>query len=412
MKVSIPYIFHEDTHLSAVESGWVSNMMRVAKFSVNHQRKGEKTMRKKILAVVMTAVMVFSMAACGSKESDNAAKTEAPKKSEAAKTEVPKPTESVTPDTGDKLKVGLVTDVGGVNDGSFNQSAWEGLQKAGTDFGVEVNYLESATDADYAPNIESLMDEEYDLIISVGYMLAEATKAAAEANPDQKFAIIDDSTCADLPNVTCLMFKQEQASYLVGYVAGLTTKKDNVGFVLGMANETMNQFGYGYLAGVLDANSKCKIQQFNANSFADSAIGKSSANTAITNGADIIFHAAGGTGLGVIEACKEAGIYAIGVDSDQSKLAPEAVITSAMKRVDNAVYDTTEALIKETLKGGVKTYDLSIGGVDIAPTKDLLSADVVTKIEDIKAKIISGDIVVPATQKDFEAKYGNVYELD
>ena len=345
-------------------------------------------MKKKVLAVVLIAVMALSMVACGNKD----------------------PKDEST--SGKGLKVALVTDVGGVNDGSFNQSAWEGLQKAGKDLGIQVSYLESKTDADYAPNIENLVDEKYDLIISVGYMLAEATKAAATANPDQKFAIIDDSTCADLPNVTCLMFKQEQASYLVGYVAGLTTKKNNVGFVLGMANETMNQFGYGYCAGVLDANKDCKIQQFNANSFADSALGKSSANTAITNGADIVFHAAGGTGLGVIEACKEAGVYAIGVDSDQSKLAPKTVITSAMKRVDNAVYDAAESMTKNSLKGGVKTYDLSIGGVDIAPTQDLLSADVISAIKDVKEKIIKGDIVVPATQKDFEAKYGNVYELD
>ncbi len=375
---------------------------------------------KKILAVVLTLAMVLSLAACGSKDSND------PKQSASAKPETTTPEskapeskapeseapESTKPVDGEGLKVALVTDVGGVNDGSFNQSAWEGLQRAEKDFGVEVNYLESATDADYAPNIENLVDEEYDLIISVGYMLAEATKAAAEANPDQKFAIIDDATNADLPNVSCLMFKQEQASYLVGYVAGLTTKTNNVGFVLGMANETMNQFGYGYLAGVLDANKDCKIQQFNANSFADSAIGKSSTNTAITNGADIVFHAAGGTGLGVIEACKEAGKFAIGVDSDQSKIAPTTVLTSAMKRVDNAVYDTTEALIKGELKSGVKTYDLSIGGVDIAPTQDLLSADVIKAVEDVKAKIISGEIVVPATKAEFEAKHGDVYELD
>lgn len=375
-------------------------------------------MKRKFMAVLLSAVMVLSLAACGNKGSNEPDKTasekpasEAPAKTDPASTE-PASTEPETPSTGEGLKVALVTDVGGVNDGSFNQSAWEGLQRAEKELGVEVNYLESATDADYTPNIETLVDEEYDLIISVGYMLAEATRTAAEAYPDQKFAIIDDPTNADLPNVTCLMFKQEQASYLVGYVAGLTTKTNKVGFVLGMANETMNQFGYGYSAGVLDANKDAKIIQFNANSFADSAIGKSSANTAITNGADIVFHAAGGTGLGVIEACKEAGVYAIGVDSDQSKLAPETVITSAMKRVDNAVFDTTELLVKGSLQNGVKTYDLSIGGVDIAPTKDLLSDDVVKAVEDVKAKIISGEIVVPANKADFEAKYGDVYELD
>ena len=136
-------------------------------------------------------------------------------------------------------------------------------------------------------------------------MLADATKTAAEENPDQKFAIIDDATI-DLDNVACLMFEQEQASYLVGYVAGLTTKTNNVGFVLGMSNETMNQFGYGYYAGAIDANPNVKVQGMNANSFADAATGKADANSMITNGADIIFHAAGGTGLGVIEACQES----------------------------------------------------------------------------------------------------------
>ncbi|MDY3918687.1 MAG: BMP family ABC transporter substrate-binding protein [Candidatus Limivivens sp.] len=312
---------------------------------------------------------------------------------------------------GEEFKVGLVTDVGGVNDGSFNQSAWEGLQRAADELGIEANYLESSTDSDYTPNIETFMDEEYDLIISVGYMLADATRAAAEANPDCRFAIIDDSTI-ELDNVTCLMFRQEQASYLVGYVAGLMTETNNIGFVIGMTNETMNQFGYGYCAGALDANPDITIQQFNANSFADSAMGKTSANTAITNGADIIFHAAGATGLGVIEACQEAGIYAIGVDSDQSSIAPNTVITSAMKRVDNSVYDCVKELIDGSLEGGVKVYDLAAGGVDIAPTQDLLTEEVIAAVDEVKEKIISGEITVPSTQEEFEAAHGDVYELD
>ena len=309
------------------------------------------------------------------------------------------------------LKIGLITDVGGVNDGSFNQSSWEGLEKAGEDLGVTVNYLESATDADYQPNMETFVDEDYDLIISVGYMLADATKEAAEANPDTKFAIIDDSSI-DLPNVTSLMFKAEQASYLVGYVAGLTTKTNNIGFVVGMTNETMNQFGYGYCAGAIDANPDITVQQFNANSFADSATGKSMANTAITNGADIVFQAAGATGLGVIEACQEAGVYAIGVDSDQSSIAPKTVLTSAMKRVDTAVYDAVQELIDGKLEGGVETFDLAAGGVDIAPSQDLISDDVIKAVDDVKEKIISGDVVVPDNKDDFEKKYGDVYVLD
>ena len=313
---------------------------------------------------------------------------------------------------GTGFKIGMVTDVGGVNDGSFNQSAWEGLQRAGEAFGCEVKYIESKGDADYVPNIESFLDEDYDLIVCVGYMMADAVRDAAELYPDQKFAIIDDASNADLDNVTCMMFEQEQASYLVGLAAGYTTESNIVGFVTGAANETMNSFGYGYCAGVLDANPDATILQYNANNFGDASGGKTAVNTMVTKGADVVFHAAGGTGIGVIDGCKENKIWAIGVDSDQSPLAPETILTSALKRVDNACYDATKKTILGTLEGGVATYDLAAGGVDIAPTTDNLSKDVLEKIEDAKKDIIAGDLVVPKNQEEFEEKYGDVYELD
>lgn len=338
-------------------------------------------MKKRILVLSLCLTMVLSLVACGNTGGS------------------------------DKIKVGMVTDVGGVNDGSFNESSWAGLKKAEEELDIEVKYLESANDADYTPNIESFMDEDYDLIISVGYMLADATRAAAEANPDQKFAIIDDASI-DLPNVTCLMFEQAQATYLVGVVAGMTTESNTVGFVLGMENATMNEFGYGYVAGVLDANPDAKVLQINANDFGDPAIGKSSAVTMITEGADIIFHAAGGTGRGVIEACVENDIYAIGVDSDQNSLGPDHVITSAMKRVDVATYDVAKDCLEGKLEGGIRVYDLTTGGVDIAPTTNLLTEDVVKEIEDIKKKIIDGDIEVPKTKDAFEAVHGDAYVLD
>lgn len=313
---------------------------------------------------------------------------------------------------GTGFKIGMVTDVGGVNDGSFNQSAWEGLQRAAENFGCEVKYIESKGDADFVPNIESFLDEDYDLIICTGYVMADAVRDAAELNPDQKFAIVDDASNADLDNVTCMMFEQEQASYLVGLAAGYTTESNVVGFVVGQANETMNSFGYGYCAGVLDANPDATILQYNANSFGDASAGKTAVNTMVTKGADVVFHAAGGTGLCVIDGCKENGIWAIGVDSDQSPLAPETILTSALKRVDNACYDATKKAILGTLEGGVATYDLAAGGVDIAPTTDNLSKDVLEKIEDAKKDIIAGDLVVPKNQEEFEEKYGDVYELD
>ena len=296
------------------------------------------------------------------------------------------------------VKVGVITDVGGVNDGSFNQSAWEGLTRANEELGITTNYLESHTDSDYIPNLETFIDEEYDLIICIGYQLADAMREEAEANPDQKFAIVDDATCADLDNVTCLMFEQAQASYLVGYVAGLTTKSNTIGFVLGMSTGVMNQFGYGYCAGALDANPDVKILQNNANSFGDTAAGKTAANNMIADGADVIFHAAGATGLGV--------------DSDQSVVAPDTILTSAMKRVDNACYDEAKEILEGGFTQGVQTFTLADGGVDIAPTTDNIDPEVLKKVDEVKEKIISGEIEVPTDKESFNAKYGDVYQLD
>ena len=365
-------------------------------------------MKKNFLAVLLTAAMTAALTACGGGSSDNSSSADTPAAEAGDDAEAPA---AEAAGNGSDFKIGLITDVGGVNDGSFNQSAWEGLQRAITDFGVEANYLESSTDADYEANMETFVDEEYDLIISVGYMLADVTRAAAEANPDRRFAIIDDATI-DLDNVTCLMFRQEQASYLVGYVAGMMTEKNNIGFVLGMASDTMHPFGYGYCAGALDANPDVTIQQINVDSFASVEGGANAANTMVTNGADIIFHAAGGTGNGVISKCQELNVSAIGVDSDQSSIAPDTVITSAMKRVDNAVYDAVESVINGSLESGVITYDLSVGGVDIAPTQDLLTDEVISAVNDVKARIISGEITVPSTKDEFEAAYGDVYTLD
>lgn len=350
-------------------------------------------MLKKILSVFVAMALVLSMVACGS--TNETTGTDA--------------TEVVA--TGE-YKVGMVTSVGGVNDGSYSQSAWEGLTKAQEELGVQVTYIESKTDADYASNIETLVDEEYDVIMGVGYQLADAIAEAAKAYPDQKFVIIDDSTYADLPNLACLMFEQAQASYLVGYIAGMTTESNNVGFVLGMVSPVMHEFGYGYAAGVLAANPEAKIQMANANSFVDPAIGKSIATSMITDGADVIFHAAAGTGLGVIETCKESGVKAIGVDFDQNYLAPETVITSALKQVNEVAYIVCEQVVNDDFKTGITVYNLANEGVGYADC-DLISDEVRTAVEDVKAKILAGEIVVPKTQEDFEAVCGtDVYTLD
>jgi basic membrane protein A len=302
-----------------------------------------------------------------------------------------------------KIKVGMVTDVGGVNDKSFNQLAWEGLQALDPE-AFEVNYLESKTDADYQTNINTFIDEEYDLIITVGYMLADATREAATDNPDQKFAIVDDSSCADLENVACLMFAQEECSYLVGLVAGSVTKSNTVGYVQGMVSDPMNLFGIGYITGVLEACPEATVLQYNANNFGDIAGGNTAAKDMITKGADVIYHAAGGTGNGVMNACDEAGIYGIGVDKDQRvELGLECIITSAMKRVDVACQDISKALKDGAFKGGVHLYNLANDGVGIAPTTDVVPAEVLEKVEAAKKAIIAGEKTIPTTAADCPA---------
>jgi len=311
---------------------------------------------------------------------------------------------AVSASAADTVKIGMVTDVGGINDKSFNQTAWEGLTAlAKADPSFEVTYLESKTDADYQTNISTFLDEEYDLVLCVGYMLANATREAAEANPEQKFAIIDDSSNADLANVACLMFAQEQASYLVGLVGGSMTKSNTLGYVQGMVSDPMNLFGIGYITGVLEVCPGATVLQYNANSFGDIAGGSAAAKDMITNGADVIYHAAGATGNGVISTCAEEGIWAIGVDTDQSPLAPDHVLTSAMKRVDTASQDVAKSVKDGTFTGGIHTYDLSNGGVDLAPTRTHIPEDVLKMVEERKAAIIAGEFVVPTTAAECPA---------
>lgn len=338
---------------------------------------------KKVLALVLVACLALAcLTGCGAKK-------------EAA-----------------KFKVGMVTDVGGVNDQSFNQYAWAGLQNlAKENAAFEVNYLESKTDADYQGNIESFLDDKYDLIVCVGYMLATATREAALANPNQKFAIIDDSTNADLPNVACLMFDQHVGSYLAGIVAGLATQSNTVGYVQGMVSDTMNMFGVGFTAGVLDTNPNAKVLQYNANSFADAAIGSTAAQDMFTKGADVIYQAAGGTGVGVISTCAENKIWAIGVDADQSGLAPDYVLTSVMKRCDNAVQDVAKAAKDGKFAGGVRQYGMANDGVDLAPTDTHLTDAMKTAVADAKKKIAAGEITVPSTVAELEAKYPGTWTL-
>ena len=303
----------------------------------------------------------------------------------------------------------MITDVGGVNDQSFNQSAWEGLQRAEKELGVKVSYIESRQDADYGPNLETMLDAGTDLIWGIGFKMADAALEAANNNPDQKYAVIDFAWDDTPKNLIGVVFKAEEASFLVGYIAAKMTTTGKVGFIGGMSFPVIWGFEYGYRAGVLYGNKDVEILSQYAESFTDAAKGKSIANSMYQQGADIVFHAAGGVGDGLIEAAKEQGKWAIGVDRDQNYLAPDNVLTSAMKRVDNAMFNISKELTEGVWKGGqTVSYGLAEGGVDIAPTSSMhVPADLLAEVEAVKARIISGEIVVPYSKEtfaEFEAK--------
>lgn len=304
-----------------------------------------------------------------------------------------------------EMKIAMVTDVGGVNDQSFNQSAWEGLKRAEKDFGIKVAYKESKQDADYAPNMETLTDAGYDLIWGIGFLMGDAIKETAEINPDQKYAIIDFSYGPETPkNVACAVFQEEEPSFLVGYIAGKMTKTNKVGFVGGIKFPLIEKFEYGYMAGVKLANPDVEVLSQYAESFTDAAKGKAITNNMYQQGADIVFHASGGVGDGVIEAAKERGKWAIGVDKDQNFLAPDNVLTSAMKRVDNAIYDIGKRLIAGEFAGGdTVVYNLENEGVGIAPTSSKhVPAEILQEVDGLITKIKAGEIVVPATKEAFD----------
>ena len=306
--------------------------------------------------------------------------------------------------------IAMITDVAGVNDQSFNQSAWEGLEKAKKDLGVEVKYLESKQDADYSTNVETLIDEEVDLIIGVGSKLAPTIEQAAKDYPDQKFVIVDETYEKIPSNVETVLFKAEQSAYLVGLIAGKMTKTNDVGFIGGMDISVINTFKYGYMAGVKTANSKCKLQSQYANSFTDQAKGKAIANQMISNGTDIIFIAGGDVGTGAIEAIKEANKYAIGVDRDQSDLAPDNVLTSAIKRVDIGVYETVKSFIEGKFEGGSSTtYGLEQGAVGIPDTTSkLVPQDVLDYVNEEIKKLESGEVVAPKDETEYNKYIKNL----
>ncbi len=295
----------------------------------------------------------------------------------------------------EKFKVAMVTDVGGLGDQSFNDAAWRGLQKAEEEMGIKIQVVESSKMNDYVPNLKSLADQDYDMVWAIGFLMTDALKEVAGNYSDTTFGIID--AVVDKENVASVTFKEEQGSYLVGVVAGEETEVDKVGYIGGMEMPLIKKFEAGFKAGVKKVNPDAEILTGYTGAFDDPQSGKELAFTQFSQGADIIYHASGACGIGVIKAAKERDKYAIGVDSPQYHLAPEHVLTSMIKRVDVAVYNEVKALYNDKFEPGHKTYGLAQDGVGVyrEQAEKMVSEDTMKKVNNYKEKIINGDIEVP-----------------
>ncbi|MGH7725444.1 MAG: BMP family lipoprotein [Candidatus Eiseniibacteriota bacterium] len=311
---------------------------------------------------------------------------------------------------GANVKVGLVFDVGGRGDKSFNDAAYAGLERAQKDLGVpasNIEYIEPGEGGDRESALRQLAAGAYDVIFGVGFLFSDDILAVAKDFPEKKFACIDMNVPADgvLPaNVVALKFKEEEGSYLVGALSGWLTKTNKVGFVGGMQIPLIKKFEAGYVAGVAKANPRCavdvKYAGVDGNAFKNPTKGKELALAIYGGGADIIYHASGSTGLGVFEAANEKNKLAIGVDSDQWDSMPGRVLTSMVKRVDVAVFNTIKDQIEGRFPGGqTHVFGLKEGGVDYVyddRNKSLIPDDVHQKVEALREQIVSGAITAPA----------------
>jgi basic membrane protein A and related proteins len=351
--------------------------------------------RSKSLALVVAAVLVIALVA-------GCAATPTPSTSGSGGTTA-KP----------KIKTAMVTDVGGLGDKSFNDLSYAGLQKAKSELGVDVKVLESSQIADYETNLSQLANAGYNPIFAVGFLMTDTVSKLSTAFPNTNFGGVDEFFDPVPKNVVGLNFKEQEGCYLAGVVAAMATTDKSVdprindqkvvGFVGGLDVPLIKKFEAGFKAGVKSVDPSIKVVSLYAGSFADQAKGKELGLSEINQGADVIFAAAGATGEGTFKACQESKkALFIGVDADQFntiKNSGDTILTSVVKRVDTAVFDTVKQAVDGKFPGGtIAVFGLKEGGMDLAPFHDF-EAKVPQKIKDAvakaKADIIAGTIVVP-----------------
>jgi basic membrane protein A len=338
-----------------------------------------------------------------------AAPTAAPEPT-AAPTAAPEPTAAPTEaPSSEGFKVGLVTDVGKINDGTFNQYAYEGLKRAESELGIEIAYIETQAQADYDKNLQQFADQGFNMIVGVGFLMGDAIKAAAEKNPDIQYAIVDFAYDPVIPNVQGIVFAEDEAGYLAGVLAASISQSGVVAAVGGVEIPPVQKFLIGYENGAKSVNPDVEVKKVYIDSFTDRARGAEAARNFITqDNADVIFGAGGQTGSGGIQAAAQDGIFVIGVDQDeyvttfQNGSAPGAdkILSSAIKRVDVAVFTAIKEAQEGSFEGGTAVFSAANEGVGLAPFHDAdaaIPAEIKTLIETTVAGLADGSIKTNVT---------------
>jgi len=346
-------------------------------------------MLKKGLILVLALVMIITMFTGCAKPAQ--APAEPAPEAEKAPAEEAKP----------ELSFGMITDVGGLGDKSFNDSAWEGIQRAGKELGVEPVILQSTKQEDYEANIGN-MAQSVDLSIAVGFLMQQAMTAAADQYPDMKFGLIDE--VVEKPNVMSVTFKEHEGSFLVGVIAGLATKSNVIGFVGGMDFPLIQKFEVGFIAGVKSVNPNAKVLVNYTGAFDNPDKSKEIAISQFKQKADVIYHASGACGIGVIQAADENNFWAIGVDQDQSAVSNNnKVLCSMIKRVDVGTYTIIKAYADDKFQGGKKIeLGLKEDGVGYSDGGKNVTAEIKTIADKAKELVVNGTIVVPQTREELE----------
>jgi basic membrane protein A len=300
------------------------------------------------------------------------------------------------------FNVGLVTDIGRVDDGTFNQFAYDGMVAASECLGFETDFIETASEADYATNITSILDGEPEVVVTVGFLIADATLEAATANPDVSFIGIDQFQETYPENYVGILFREDQGGFLAGAMAALLSESGTVGVVGGLeVVPPVVRFVNGFTTGAQHVNPDITVLSVYTDSFTDPAQGQSAAQQFLGEGADVIFGAGGQTGSGAVQAAAEAGAWGIGVDQDEyfttfgggSSPGADRLATSAIKRVDLGVFTQIGEYLSGTFAGGVFVLDAANGGITYADTHDAdISSDVLMQLEEIRAGLADGSI--------------------